>query len=289
MDQRTLKNIKWRKLKNNLFKIVFLLCTLFGVFFLVLLMKQILSAGLKNLNWEFLTRYASMRASKAGLYPAILGSLWLIVLTTIIALPIGVGTAIYLEEYAKKNTFNKILQINISNLAGIPSVIYGLLGLTVFVKSFRMGTSILAGALTLALLILPVIIIASQEAIKSVPDTLRQGSLALGVTKWQTVKGVVLPYSVPGILTGSILAVSRALGEAAPLVVVGAATYITFIPDSINSSFTAMPIQIYDWISRPELEFQDLASTGIIVLMAVLLTANTIAILFRNKYQKRFD
>ena len=289
MDQRTLKNIKWRKLKNNIFKMVFLLCTLFGVFFLVLLMKQILSAGLKNLNWEFLTRYASMRASKAGLYPAILGSLWLIVLTTIIALPIGVGTAIYLEEYAKKNTFNKILQINISNLAGIPSVIYGLLGLTVFVKSFRMGTSVLAGALTLALLILPVIIIASQEAIKSVPDTLRQGSLALGVTKWQTVKGVVLPYSVPGILTGSILAVSRALGEAAPLVVVGAATYITFIPDSINSSFTAMPIQIYDWISRPEMEFQDLASTGIIVLMAVLLTANTIAILFRNKYQKRFD
>ncbi|WP_163194499.1 phosphate ABC transporter permease PstA [Clostridium thermarum] len=289
MDQRTLKNIKWRKLKNNIFKMVFLLCTLFGVFFLVLLIKQILSAGLKNLNWEFLTRYASMRASKAGLYPAIVGSLWLIVLTAVIALPIGVGTAIYLEEYAKKNTFNKILQINISNLAGIPSVIYGLLGLTVFVKSFRMGTSILAGALTLALLILPVIIIASQEAIKSVPDTLRQGSLALGVTKWQTVKGVVLPYSLPGILTGSILAVSRALGEAAPLVVVGAATYITFIPDSINSSFTAMPIQIYDWISRPEMEFQDLASTGIIVLMAVLLTANTIAILFRNKYQKRFD
>ncbi|WP_139905320.1 phosphate ABC transporter permease PstA [Clostridium thermarum] len=289
MDQRTLKNIKWRKLKNNIFKMVFLLCTLFGVFFLVLLIKQILSAGLKNLNWEFLTRYASMRASKAGLYPAIVGSLWLIILTAVIALPIGVGTAIYLEEYAKKNTFNKILQINISNLAGIPSVIYGLLGLTVFVKSFGMGTSILAGALTLALLILPVIIIASQEAIKSVPDTLRQGSLALGVTKWQTVKGVVLPYSLPGILTGSILAVSRALGEAAPLVVVGAATYITFIPDSINSSFTAMPIQIYDWISRPEMEFQDLASTGIIVLMAVLLTANTIAILFRNKYQKRFD
>jgi phosphate transport system permease protein len=289
MDSKSLKNIRNRKIKNNIFKGIFIACTLVGIVFLILLMTDMLSKGLKNLNWEFITSYPSRKAEKSGILPALIGSLGLIVLTSLIALPIGIGTAIYLEEYSKDNKFNKFLQVNISNLAGIPSIIYGLLGLSVFVKALRLGPSILSGALTLSLLILPVIIISTQEAIKSVPDTLRQGSLALGVTKWQTITGVVLPYAMPGILTGSILAVSRALGEAAPLLVVGAAVYISFLPTSIMSSFSALPIQIFNWTSRPQEEFQLIAASGILVLMVILLSANAVAVLLRNKYQKRFE
>ncbi|MCM8711558.1 phosphate ABC transporter permease PstA [Clostridium sp. SYSU_GA19001] len=289
MDNRSLKNIKYRKVKNNIFKGIFILCTLVGVIFLILLISDMLSKGLKNLDWDFLTSFPSRKAEKSGILPAMTGSLWLIILTTIISLPVGVGTAIYLEEYAKENKLNKFIQINISNLAGVPSIIYGLLGLSVFVKSLGFGPSILSGALTLSLLILPVIITSTQEAVKSVPDALRQGSLALGVTKWQTITGVVLPYAMPGILTGSILAVSRALGEAAPLLVVGAAVYISFLPTNIMSSFSALPIQIYNWTARPQEEFQQIAASGILVLMVVLLSANAIAILLRNKYQKRLE
>lgn len=289
MDNKSLQNIKIRKIKNNIFKGIFIACTLVGIVFLILLMAQMLSTGLKNLDWNFLTSFPSRKAEKSGILPAILGSLWLIVLTALIALPIGVGTAIYLEEYSKQSKFNKFLQINISNLAGIPSIIYGLLGLSLFVKGLRLGGSILSGALTLSLLILPIIIISTQEAIKSVPDTLRQGSLALGVSKWQTITGVVLPYAMPGILTGSILAISRALGEAAPLIVVGAVGYISFLPTNIMSSFSALPIQIFNWTSRPQEEFQHIAASGILVLMIVLLSANAVAILLRNKYQNRFD
>lgn len=289
MDQSTLRNIKRRKIKNSIVKYLFLLCTLFGIVVLIVLLKQILATGLKHLDLKFLTSFPSRTASKAGIKSALVGSLWVILLTGLFSFPLGVGTAIYLEEYAKKNWFNKLLQINISNLAGIPSIVYGMLGLSVFVKGLRFGTSILSGSLTLTLLILPVIIISSQEAIKSVPDTLRQGSLALGVTKWQTITGVVLPYSLPGILTGCILAISRALGEAAPLIMVGAVGYIAFLPKGLLDSFTALPIQIYNWTSRPQAEFQEIAAAGIIVLMAVLLTFNAIAVVVRNKYQKRFD
>ncbi|WP_055667937.1 phosphate ABC transporter permease PstA [Desnuesiella massiliensis] len=289
MDQSTLRNIKRRKIKNSIVKYLFLICTLFGIVVLIVLLKQILETGLKHLDLKFLTSFPSRTASKAGIKSALVGSLWVILLTGLFSFPLGVGTAIYLEEYAKKNWFNKLLQINISNLAGIPSIVYGMLGLSVFVKGLRFGTSILSGSLTLTLLILPVIIISSQEAIKSVPDTLRQGSLALGVTKWQTITGVVLPYSLPGILTGCILAISRALGEAAPLIMVGAVGYIAFLPKGLLDSFTALPIQIYNWTSRPQAEFQEIAAAGIIVLMAVLLTFNAIAVVVRNKYQKRFD
>lgn len=289
MDQSTLRNIKRRKIKNSIVKYLFLLCTLFGIVVLIVLLKQILETGLKHLDLKFLTSFPSRTASKAGIKSALVGSLWVILLTSLFSFPLGMGTAIYLEEYAKKNWFNKLLQINISNLAGIPSIVYGMLGLSVFVKWLRFGTSILSGSLTLTLLILPVIIISSQEAIKSVPDTLRQGSLALGVTKWQTITGVVLPYSLPGILTGGILAISRALGEAAPLIMVGAVGYIAFLPKGLLDSFTALPIQIYNWTSRPQAEFQEIAAAGIIVLMVVLLTFNAIAVVVRNKYQKRFD
>lgn len=286
---KTSRNIKLRKIKNSIFKYIFMACTLFGIIVLAILLKQMFEAGFGKLSLKFITSFPSSKPSKAGIYPALMGSLWVMAYTAIITFPIGIGTAIYMEEYAKKNGFNKLLQINISNLAGIPSIIYGLLGLTLFVKTLHFGTSILSGALTLSLLILPIVIIASEEAIKSVPDTLRQGSLALGVTKWQTVTGVVLPYSIPGILTGCILALSRALGEAAPLIVVGAVGYINFVPKRITDSYTVLPIQIFDWTSRPQEEFQLIAAAGIIILMLILLTFNTIAILVRNKYQKRFE
>jgi phosphate transport system permease protein len=289
MDNRTARNIKIRRLKNSIFTFIFFLCTIVGIVFLIVLLNNILRSGLKHLDWQFLTSFPSRRAGNAGIKAGFVGSLLLILLTALFAIPIGVGTAIYLEEYVKKSRFNRLLQLNISNLAGVPSIVYGMLGLTLFVKVLGFGRSILSGALTLALLILPVIIIAAQEAIKSVPDSLRQGSLALGVTKWQTITGVVLPYAVPGILTGSILAVSRALGEAAPLIMVGAATYITFLPNGVLSSFTSLPIQIFNWTSRPQPEFQEIAASGIIVLMIILLSANAVAVLIRNKYQKRLD
>ena len=279
MDSKSLKNIKARKMKDNIFKAIFLACTLVGIVFLILLLKEMFVKGFKYFNWDFITRFPSRKAEMSGILPAVVGSLWLITLTSLISLPIGIGTAIYLEEYSVKNKFNKFLQVNISNLAGIPSIIYGLLGLSVFVKGLRLGPSILSGSLTLSLLILPIIIISTQEAIKGVPDSLRQGSLALGVTKWQTITGVVLPYAMPGILTGSILSVSRALGEAAPLIVVGAVGYISFLPTNIMSSFSSLPIQIFNWTSRPQEEFQYVAASGILVLMIVLLSANSVAVL----------
>jgi phosphate transport system permease protein len=289
MDIKTARNLKIRRLKNSCFKILFFFCTLVGILFLIVLLNNIIQSGLKHLNWNFLNSFPSRRASSAGIKPALFGSLWLVGLTALFSIPIGVGTAIYLEEYAKNNWLNRLLQLNISNLAGVPSIVYGMLGLTLFVKTLGFGRSVLSGSLTLTLLILPVIIIASQEAIKSVPDTLRQGSLALGVTKWQTITGVVLPYAIPGILTGSIIAISRALGEAAPLVMVGAAASITFLPNGVLSSFTALPIQIFNWTSRPQIEFQEIAAAGIIVLMVILLGANAIAVFIRNKYQRRLD
>lgn len=283
-------NVSYRKLKNALFHGILLAATCFGIVALIMLLLQVLKTGLAWLDWEFLTSMPSRFPEKAGILSALAGSVWTIGLTALISLPIGVGTAIYLEEYSdKKIWFNKILQLNISNLAGVPSIVYGMLGLAVFVRFLHFDRSILSGALTLSLLIMPVIIVASQEAIKSVPNTLRQGSLALGVTKWQTITGVVLPFALPGILTGSILAISRAMGEAAPLIMVGAAGYVAFLPKSIMDSFTVLPIQIFNWTSRPQAEFQNIASAGIIVLMILLLSANAVAIFLRNKYQNRMD
>lgn len=289
MNNKEINNINKRKMINKIFKTVFLICTLFGIFMLIILMYQILKTGLSSLSFKFITSLPSRFPHKAGIKTAFVGSAWVIGVTALISFPVGVGTAIYLEEYANKNKFNEILQINIANLAGVPSIVYGILGLGVFVKFFNIGRGILTGALTLSLLILPVIIISSQEAIRGVPNSLREGSLALGVSKWQTITGVVLPYSMPGILTGVILAISRALGEAAPLIMVGALGYVAFLPDGLMSAYTTLPIQIFNWTSRPQPEFQNIASAGIIVLMTVLLSANAVAILLRNKYQKRLD
>ena len=261
-------------------------------------------AKLEFRSWltpQFLVSPMSSRAEFAGVRTAILGSLWLVGIAIAFALPIGTGAAIYLEEYATKNWFTRIIQTNINNLAGVPSIVYGMLGLALFVRVMEPFTSgsifgvtdsngrtILAAGLTMGVLVLPVIIINAQEAIKAVPDSLRQAAYGVGATRWQTVWHHVLPNALPGILTGSILALSRALGETAPLIVVGASTFITLDPDSPFSKFTALPIQIYQWTTRAQSEFHSIAAAAIIVLLVLLLTLNATAILLRNRFQKRW-
>lgn len=284
------RNIRIRKLKNSILHIVLASIIVFSIIMLLLLLFQVFKEGLSRLSWSFITSMPSRFPDRAGIASALAGSIWTIGLTIIFSVPLGVGTALYLEEYAnQKSWWTKLLQLNIANLAGVPSIVYGMLGLAVFVKFLHFNRSILAGALTLTLLILPVIIVASQEAIKSVPGTLKEGSYALGVSKWQTIVGVIIPYALPGILTGSILAVSRAMGEAAPLIMVGAAGYISFLPKSPLDSFTVLPIQIFNWTSRPQADFAEIAAAGIIVLLVLLLSMNAIAIFLRNKYQNRID
>lgn len=285
-----MKLYRARHRRNIFFHGLLLSCILFSIVVLGLLLYQILSTGLAWLDWDFITSMPSRFPEKAGIFSALVGSIWTIGLTAAFSLPLGVGTAVYLEEYTNpKSRINQIVQVNIANLAGVPAIVYGMLGLAVFVRLFQFERSILAGALTLTLLILPVITVASQEAIKSVPKSLREGSYSLGTTKLQTVTGVVLPYAMPGILTGAILAISRAMGEAAPLIMVGAAGYIAFLPNGPMDSFTVLPVQIFNWTSRPQVEFQNIASAGIIVLMVLLLSMNAVAILLRNKYQNRME
>ncbi len=251
------------------------------------LLLKLAIAGAERIDWAFLTSLPSRHADQAGIYPALMGSLWLIVLTGAIALPLGVGAAVYLEEYGRRSRFAGIVEVAIANLAGVPSIIYGMLGLGVFVRWVGLGTSVISGALTLALLVLPIVILSTREALRTVKDSLREASLALGATRWRTIWHVVLPMSLPGILTGAILAISRAIGETAPLVLVGAVSFITFAPDGVDSPYTALPIQIYDWTSRPQKAFLVNAAAGIVVLVIVLVILNSIAIWLRNRYQKR--
>lgn len=285
-----MSNIKTRNSQNELFHLLLMVVSFFSVVVLILLLYSVVRNAIGWFDWDFISSMPSRSAKRAGILSALVGSGWTIGLTALIAIPIGVGTAIYLEEYSDKEKWlNKVIQVNISNLAGIPSIVYGMLGLAVFVRTLGLGRSILAGALTLALLVLPIIIVTTQEALKSVPNPLKEASYAVGMTRWQTITGVVLPYAIPGILTGSILAISRAMGEAAPLILVGAAGYISFLPDSPLDHFTVLPIQIFNWTSRPQAEFQHIAAAGIILLLIFLLSANAIAILLRNKYQKRME
>ncbi|MBO8164039.1 MAG: phosphate ABC transporter permease PstA [Brevibacillus sp.] len=279
---------KLRKIKDVFFKWLFFAATAFGMLSLVVLVVDILYQGLPRLSWEFITNFPSFNPDKAGIKAAILGSVWVIGLTAPMALFLGVATALYLEEYAKKNWFTRLIQTNISNLAGVPSIIYGILGLALFVRAMKLGPSILAGAFTMALLVLPIVVVAAQEAIRAVPQTLRHGAYALGASKWQTIRGIVLPSAAPGILTGMILSLSRAIGETAPLVVVGAFVFVRFAPTDPLDKFTVLPIQIYSWVSQPKAAFHELAASGIIVLLIVLLLMNATAVLLRNKYQKRF-
>ena len=242
------------------------------------------------LNSAFLVNDPSRRAEDAGLRTAVFGSIWLVGLTALFAFPVGVGAAIYLEEYASQRWYNRLIQTNIANLAGVPSIIYGLLGLAIFVRALSgvtQGRTLLSASLTMALLVLPLIIIPSQEAIRAVPRSLRQASLGLGATKWQTIRYHVLPAAFPGILTSAIIALSRAIGETAPLLVVGAFGYIAFNPTGPLSRFTAMPIQIFGWTALPQAEFRHIAAAGIVVLLVALLSMNSIALILRNRFYKR--
>lgn len=280
---------------DRLFTGLVFVATLVGIVVLAVLVVDVAIDGVPRLNWQFITSFPSeVLPETSGIYPALLGTLWLLALTTLISVPLGIGAAVYLEEYATDNWLTRIVEVNISNLAGVPSIIYGLLGLGIFVNLLGFitgpdsgGQSILTGALTLSLLILPVIIITTREALKAIPGAVREGGIALGATPWEVIRGHLLPMALPGALTGTILALSRAIGETAPLVVVGALVYITYAPDGPFSSYTALPRQIYTWIERPEEAFTTLAAAGIVVLMAVLLLANSVAIVIRNRYQKR--
>jgi len=254
---------------------------------LFLLLGALVKAGMGRLEWGFLLSYPSRRAALAGILPGLAGSLWLISLTALLTLPVGVGAAIYLEEYQRRGRLASWVEINIANLAGVPSVVYGLLGLAVFVRQLGLGRSVLAGAATLALLVLPIVILSAREALRTVPPSLREACHALGATRWQAIRRVVLPMAFPSILTGAIFALSRAIGETAPLIVVGALTYVTFLPDGIDSPYTALPIQIFSWVSRPQQEFLANAAAGIVVLLGCMLLLNGLAILLRLRLQKR--
>jgi phosphate transport system permease protein len=276
-----------RKSKATLVQWLLLIATGFALLVLAALLLDITTAGARWLSFDLLLNAPSRKPEQAGLRPALLGTLWVIGLTALLAFPVGIGAAIYLEEYAPNNRWTRLLMTNIANLAGVPSVVYGLLGLGVFVSLFALGRTVLASALTLALLILPVIIIASQEAIRAVPSSLRLGAFALGATQWQVARDHVIPAAMPGILTGIILSISRAIGETAPLLVVGAAAYVTFNPTGPMSTYTVLPVQIYEWARRPQQEFQDLAAAAIIVLLVLLLILNAAAIYFRQRFAKK--
>ena len=272
---------------------VFRLCavTMLGVALgtLAVLLIDVFIDGAGRLSWLFLTSFPSRNPEQAGILSALVGTVYLMILTAVIAFPIGVGAAVYLEEYARRGWLSRLIELNIANLAGVPSIIYGLLGLELFVRAMRLEQSLLAGALTMSLLVLPLVIIASREALRAVPPSIREASFALGASRWQTIWNQVLPLAFPGILTGAILAASRAIGEAAPLIMIGALTYIAFLPDSLVSPFTVMPIQIFNWVSRPQKGFFEAAAAAIIVLLAVLLLMNAVAVYLRQKYQKRMN
>lgn len=259
--------------------------TLIGLLVLAILLADILRDGLGRLSWDFLTGLPSRRAESAGIFPALAGTVWVIAVTTVLAVPIGIGAAVYLEEYGDRGWWARLIEINIANLAGVPSVIYGLLALGLFVRTLGFGRSVLAGAATLALLVLPVVILASREALRAVPPSLREGSYALGATRWQTVWHQVLPVALPGMLTGTILALSRAIGETAPLLAIGALTYVPFAPDGIRSPFTVLPIQVFNWMSRPQEAFLENAAAGIMVLLVLLLGMNGFAAWLRDRCQ----
>lgn len=282
------QKMKPRLFRNQFYKYLFLFATVVSLIVLEVLLARVLKQGLPYLDWQFLNSLPSRKPEEAGIYTALNGTIWLMGVVAPVTMILGIGTAIYLEEYAKKSKFTTFIQVNISNLAGVPSVVYGLLGLTIFVRAFALGKSVLAAGLTMSLLILPVIIVASQEAIRAVPKKLREASYGMGATKWQTIRRVVLPAAIPGILTGTILALSRAIGETAPLVVLGIPLFLAAIPTSIFDMFTALPMQIYNWTSRPQVEFQSVAAVGIIVLLALLFIMNSIAILIRNKFSRRY-
>ena len=290
MSRREFSRVKQRRaLKGGLFYALCLGAVLISLAMLGVLLFQLISDGYSRVNWSFLTAFPSRHPEQAGIHAALLGSIYVVGLAGLVSFVLGVASAVYLEEYAQRSKFAQIARINIANLAGVPSIVYGLLGLEIFVRVMDLGRSVLAGSLTLALLVLPIIIVASSEAIRAVPSSLREGGYGLGATRWQVVRHLVLPQAFPGILTGVILAVSRAIGETAPLIAMGALTFVPFAPDGPLSRFTVLPIQIFNWVSRPQAGFHEAAAAGIIVLLVVLLLMNGLAVFLRNKFQNRLE
>lgn len=282
-----MSNIIVNRLKNKIFSATGVFSTLIGLILLGIFIGDIIIEGAHRIDWDFLKSLPSRKPERAGIYTAMMGSVWVLVITALISFPIGVAAGVYLEEYTAEGRLSKLLEINISNLAGVPSIIYGLLGLQIFARMFGLGSSVLAGSMTLSLLILPIIIVATQESIKAVPQSIRDASYAMGASKWQTIQFQVLPASFGGILTGIILALSRAVGEAAPLIVVGALAYVPFAPSSPMDEFSVLPIQIFNWISRPQHGFLINAAAAIIVLLVITFMMNGIAIYLRNRWQKK--
>lgn len=276
-----------RQIADRLFEAAALAALLLALAALGALVVDLVGDGASRLDWAFLTSLASRRAESAGIAHALWGSVWVITLTAAMALPVGAAAAVYLEEYGTRSRVARLIELNIANLAAVPSIIYGLLGLGLFVRVMGMGRSVLAGASTLALLALPVVILSTREALRTVPGSIREGSYALGATKWQTIWHQVLPMALPGILTGLILALSRAIGETAPLITIGALTYVPFAPDSVWSPFTVLPIQVFNWVSRPQADFKTNAAAGILVLLALLVLMNAVAVVLRDRMQQR--
>jgi phosphate transport system permease protein len=282
-----------RRAKDVAFRVGMLVCLGLAIGLLGLLLVDVAADGAGRLTWDFVTSFTSIDTDQAGIQAALWGTIWLMGVCALFIIPVGVATAIYLEEYADGTKWwNRLIEVNIQNLAAVPSIVYGILGLAFLVRGpLELGPVILAGGLTLGLLVLPVVIIAGREAIRAVPPSIREGSMALGATQWQTIRRQVLPAAIPGIATGVILALARAIGETAPLIVVGAATVVAFNPSGVNDFFTAMPIQIFDWISRPQTDTNDyrpLAAAGILLLMILLLLMNSVAIWLRNRYEQKW-
>ena len=278
-----------RKWMGRAFHGLCLLSVCIALGMLAVLLIYLLQQGVTGIDWSFLTSFPSRHPDKAGIKPAMLGSIYVVLVAGVVSFILGVATALFLEEYATRSKFAKIAKINIANLAGVPSIVYGILGLQIFVHSMHLGNSVLAGGFTLALLVLPIVIVAASEAVRAVPPSLREGSYALGATRWQVIWRMVIPQAFPGILTGVILAVSRAIGETAPLIAMGALTFVPFTPDSPLSRFTVLPIQIFNWTSRPQEGFRETAAAGIIVLLVILLVMNAGAVILRNRFQNKWE
>jgi len=295
-----IKRRRFNPWADRVFSMIGLAVTALGIVILLALLIDVFMDGFSRLDLDFLTRFPSRHPEKAGIYAAWVGTLWISILTAALAFPIGVAAATYLEEYARKNWLTDLIEINIANLAGVPSIIYGLLGLGIFVRWMDLERSILAGGMTLSLLVLPIIILSSREALRTIPASIREASYALGASKWQTIRNQVLPAAMPGILTGAILALSRALGETAPLITIGALTYVAFLPknpigaefpffnlDGLMDPFSVLPIQIFNWVSRPQKGFALNAAAAIIVLLAITFCLNAIAVYLRHRSQKK--
>lgn len=282
------RGLRRRQRADRLFEGIAIAATALGLVVLAVLLTDVARDGGASLNWEFITSFPSRFPQRAGILSSLVGSVYLILLVALVALPVGVGAAIWLEEYEKKGWLANVIQLNVQNLAGVPSVVYGLLGLGLFVRILALERSLLAGALTMSLLVLPIVIISAQEALRAVPPSLREAAYGLGATRWQVTWHVVLPSALPGILTGVILALSRAIGESAPLITIGALTFIAFLPDSPLAPFTVLPIQIFNWVSRPQAGFHERAAAGILVLLIVLLSMNAMAVFLRHRFQRRW-